>query len=136
GAQAEQRHHLLIHVIDGFAHVVQGTAVGRSLHRVGMCYFTVVATALSIAGSDPSGGAGIQADLKTFHQFGVYGEAVITLLTVQNTRTVSRVECMTPDLVIEQLEAVLEDIPPQAAKLGALGNAGIVRAIASRAREF
>ena len=52
--------------------------------------------ALTIAGSDPSGGAGIQADLKTFHQFGVYGEAVITLLTVQNTQGVSRVECLDP----------------------------------------
>ena len=48
--------------------------------------------ALTIAGSDPSGGAGIQADLKTFHQFGVYGEAVITLVTVQNTQRVDRVE--------------------------------------------
>ncbi len=56
--------------------------------------------ALSIAGSDPSGGAGIQADLKTFHQFGVYGEAVVTLLTVQNTVGVRRVEIMTPSLVI------------------------------------
>src|SRR5678815_2282756 len=67
--------------------------------------------ALTIAGSDPSGGAGIQADLKTFHQFGVYGEAVITLLTVQNTVRVSRVEAMDPALVLEQLAAVLEDIP-------------------------
>src|SRR5689334_18532106 len=92
--------------------------------------------ALTIAGSDPSGGAGIQADLKTFHQFGVYGEAVITLLTVQNTRTVSRVECVAPDLVTEQLQAVLDDIPPYAAKLGALGNAAIVNAVASLAREF
>jgi hydroxymethylpyrimidine/phosphomethylpyrimidine kinase len=72
--------------------------------------------ALTIAGSDPSGGAGIQADLKTFHQFGVYGEAVITLLTVQNTRRVSRVEIMDPSLVREQIEAVLEDIPPGAVK--------------------
>jgi hydroxymethylpyrimidine/phosphomethylpyrimidine kinase len=55
-----------------------------------------VPVALTIAGSDPSGGAGIQADLKTFHQFGVYGEAVITLLTVQNTVRVSRVEVMPP----------------------------------------
>lgn len=92
--------------------------------------------ALTIAGSDPSGGAGIQADLKTFHQFGVYGEAVITLLTVQNTRTVSRVESVSPDLVLQQLEAVLADIPPQAAKLGALGNREVVDAIASAAREF
>jgi hydroxymethylpyrimidine/phosphomethylpyrimidine kinase len=92
--------------------------------------------ALTIAGSDPSGGAGIQADLKTFHQFGVYGEAVITLLTVQNTQKVSRVECIAADLVTQQLEAVLEDIPPQAAKLGALGNLSIVEAVAKMARTF
>src|SRR3954452_532170 len=82
--------------------------------------------ALTIAGSDPSGGAGIQADLKTFHQFGVYGEAVLTLLTVQNTTSVGRVECLAPEFVIEQLRAVLDDIPPAAAKTGALGNAAIV----------
>lgn len=92
--------------------------------------------ALTIAGSDPSGGAGIQADLKTFHQFGVYGEAVITLLTVQNTRRVSRVELVDAALVIEQLEAVIEDIPPRAAKTGALGNAAITEAIAAAARSF
>ena len=86
--------------------------------------------ALTIAGSDPSGGAGIQADLKTFHQFGVYGEAVITLLTVQNTTRVSRVECMSASLVIEQIAAVLEDIPPHAAKTGALGNAELIEAVA------
>src|SRR5712692_1208574 len=92
--------------------------------------------ALSIAGSDPSGGAGIQADLKTFHQFGVYGEAVITLVTVQNTTRVSRVEIMPEDLVLEQIAAVLEDIPPGAAKTGALGSAGMVRAVARAAAEF
>lgn len=92
--------------------------------------------ALTIAGSDPSGGAGIQADLKTFHQFGVYGEAVITLLTVQNTVRVSRIHCMTATLVQEQLEAVLEDIPPQAAKSGALGSASVVRAVAKAASKF
>jgi len=95
-----------------------------------------IAIALTIAGSDPSGGAGIQADLKTFHQFGVYGEAVITLLTVQNTLRVERVECLPPDLVIEQLRAVLEDIPPQAAKTGALGNRAIVEAVAEAAADF
>ena len=83
--------------------------------------------ALTIAGSDPSGGAGIQADLKTFHQFGVYGEAVVTLLTVQNSVRVSRVEVMPVSLVLEQIEAVLEDIPPAAAKTGALGSAEMVR---------
>jgi hydroxymethylpyrimidine/phosphomethylpyrimidine kinase len=92
--------------------------------------------ALSIAGSDPSGGAGIQADLKTFHQFGVYGEAVVTLLTVQNTVRVERVECVPGELVLAQLRAVLEDIPPQAAKTGALGNREIVEAIAGAAGGF
>jgi len=92
--------------------------------------------ALTIAGSDPSGGAGIQADLKTFHQFGVYGEAVITLLTVQNTVRVSRVEVMPAELVLEQLRAVLEDIPPDAAKTGALGSVETVRAVARAAADF
>ena len=92
--------------------------------------------ALTIAGSDPSGGAGIQADLKTFHQFGVYGEAVVTLLTVQNSVRVSRVEVMAASLVLEQLQAVLEDIPPAAAKSGALGSAEVVRAVARAACDF
>lgn len=92
--------------------------------------------ALTIAGSDPIGGAGIQADLKTFHQFGVYGEAVVTLLTVQNSMRVARVECVPAELVLAQLAAVLEDIPPQAAKTGALGNRETVEAIASAARDF
>ena len=92
--------------------------------------------ALTIAGSDPSGGAGIQADLKTFHQFGVYGEAVITLITVQNTARVSRVETLPPDLVLEQLEAVLEDIPPAAAKTGAMGTPEMVEAVARAAARF
>ncbi|HTS26593.1 MAG TPA: bifunctional hydroxymethylpyrimidine kinase/phosphomethylpyrimidine kinase [Bryobacteraceae bacterium] len=92
--------------------------------------------ALTIAGSDPSGGAGIQADLKTFHQFGVYGEAAITLLTVQNSLGVFRVEVMSPDLVLEQIAAVVEDIPPGAAKTGALGSVEIVRAVARAAEDF
>ena len=92
--------------------------------------------ALTIAGSDPSGGAGIQADLKTFHQHGVYGTSVITLLTVQNTRRVSRVEVMAGELVRAQLDAVLEDVPPRAAKTGALGDAEVVAAIGDAARSF
>jgi hydroxymethylpyrimidine/phosphomethylpyrimidine kinase len=92
--------------------------------------------ALTIAGSDPSGGAGLQADLKTFHQFGVYGEAVITLVTVQNTVGVRRLECLAPDLVAQQIEAVLDDLPPAAAKTGALGNRAIVEAVAGLARRF
>ena len=92
--------------------------------------------ALTIAGSDPSGGAGIQADLKTFHQRGVYGMSVLTLLTVQNTRRVAAVECLDADFVLHQLDAVLYDIPPHAAKTGALGNSEIIRALAHRAGRF
>jgi hydroxymethylpyrimidine/phosphomethylpyrimidine kinase len=92
--------------------------------------------ALTIAGSDPSGGAGLQADLKTFHQFGVYGAAVVTLITVQNTVSVDRVETLDPDLVLAQLDAVLRDIPPKAAKTGALGNAQVMEAIAEAAKKF
>jgi hydroxymethylpyrimidine/phosphomethylpyrimidine kinase len=92
--------------------------------------------ALTIAGSDPCGGAGIQADLKTFHQFGVYGEAVITLITVQNTQHVAHVEPLLPQLVIDQIDAVLDDIPPHAAKLGALGTREIVEAVALAAGQF
>ena len=95
-----------------------------------------VPVALTIAGSDPSGGAGIQADLKTFHQFGAYGEAVITLLTVQNSVRVSRVEVMPAWLVEEQLAAVIEDIPPAAAKTGALGSLEVVEAISRAAADF
>lgn len=92
--------------------------------------------ALTIAGSDPSGGAGIQADLKAFHQFGVYGEAVVTLITVQNTRSVMKVEVLAPDLVAAQIAAVVDDVPPAAAKLGALGNLGVLEAVAHEARSF
>jgi hydroxymethylpyrimidine/phosphomethylpyrimidine kinase len=95
-----------------------------------------IPVALTIAGSDPSGGAGIQADLKTFHNRGVYGAAVIALLTVQNTQRVSAVEVVSPDLVSAQLDAVLEDIPPAAAKTGALGNKEIVELIARKAAGF
>jgi hydroxymethylpyrimidine/phosphomethylpyrimidine kinase len=96
----------------------------------------LIPRALSIAGSDPSGGAGIQADLKTFHQHKVYGMAVITLLTAQNTRGVQAVYVMKPTQVIRQLEAVLADIPPQAAKTGALGDEKVLRAVARAARKF
>ena len=96
----------------------------------------MIPTALTIAGSDPSGGAGIQADLKTFHQYRVYGMAVVTLLTVQNTRGVRAVYPLTPGQVTRQLEAVLSDIMPGAAKTGALGNAGIIRAVARCAKRF
>jgi len=90
----------------------------------------VIPIALTIAGSDPSGGAGIQADLKTFHQLRVYGTAVVSLITVQNSTRLSRVELIEPALVTEQANAVLEDTPPNAIKTGALGSAGIIAAVA------
>lgn len=96
----------------------------------------MVPVALTIAGSDPSGGAGIQADLKTFHQHGVYGTSVITLLTVQNTCGVNAVRVLDPEFVVSQLDAVIRDIPPKAAKTGALGNAGLIEALAERASKF
>ena len=86
---------------------------------------------LTIAGSDPSGGAGIQADLKTFAAFRVYGMAALTALTVQNTRGVRGFHALEPGFVMAQVEAVLDDIPPAAVKTGMLANAAIVRALAS-----
>ncbi|MDX2289664.1 MAG: bifunctional hydroxymethylpyrimidine kinase/phosphomethylpyrimidine kinase [Hyphomicrobiaceae bacterium] len=85
--------------------------------------------ALSIAGSDPSGGAGIQADLKTFAAFGVYGAAAITALTAQNTQGVSGVMPVNPDFVGQQIEAVASDISVQATKIGMLANVGIIQAV-------
>jgi hydroxymethylpyrimidine/phosphomethylpyrimidine kinase len=88
--------------------------------------------ALTIAGSDPAGGAGLQADLKTFHQFGIFGATVATLITVQNTVRLSRIETLSADLVGDQLDAVLEDLTPAAIKTGALGTPAVVEAIAAR----
>lgn len=96
----------------------------------------MTSVALTIAGSDPSGGAGIQADLKTFHQHGVFGTSVITLLTAQNTQGVTGIEILSPRFVLAQLDAVLADIPPVAAKTGALGNAEVIEALAERAPMF
>lgn len=92
--------------------------------------------ALTIAGSDPSGGAGLQADLKTFQQHGVYGMSVVTLLTVQNTQHVTDVRVLDAAFVAAQLDAVLADIPPVAAKTGALGSADVIALLADRAADF
>ena len=92
--------------------------------------------ALTIAGSDPSGGAGVQADLKTFHQHGAYGTAVITLLTAQSTRGVTKVAPCAVDLVIEQLDVLLADLTPNAAKTGALGTPELIAAVGGRAASF
>lgn len=87
--------------------------------------------ALTIAGSDPSGGAGIQADLKTFHTFGVYGATVITSLTVQNTCGVRSRDDVSPDLVVAQLVAVQDDLAVAAAKTGLLATVEQIEALAA-----
>lgn len=96
----------------------------------------MIPVALTIAGSDPSGGAGLEADLKTFHRFGVYGEAVVTLIAVQNTLGVTRVEPLPPSLVRDQIRAATSDIVPRAAKTGALGSPGVVDSVAECSLQF
>jgi hydroxymethylpyrimidine/phosphomethylpyrimidine kinase len=86
-------------------------------------------TALTIAGSDSGGGAGIQADLKTFAAHGVYGTSAITAITAQNTLGVQGWEAVSPDLVRAQIHAVISDIGADAVKIGMLANAAIVREV-------
>lgn len=88
--------------------------------------------ALTIAGSDPSGGAGIQADLKTFSALGAYGTAVITALTAQNTRGVTGVSVVDPAFVRQQLDTLVSDVAIDAVKIGMLADAGIAEVV----REF
>jgi len=94
----------------------------------------VRARLLTIAGSDSGGGAGIQADLKTFAAHGAYGMSVVTALTAQNTREVRSVLEVPPQMVADQIDAVLEDIGADAVKIGMLGSAAVIRAVAGRLR--
>ena len=93
-------------------------------------------TVLTIAGSDPSGGAGIQADLKTMEAFDVYGMSVITALTAQNTLGVSAVMNVEPAFVEKQLEAVLSDIQPDAVKIGMLPDRNIMEVVCKALDEY
>jgi hydroxymethylpyrimidine/phosphomethylpyrimidine kinase len=95
-----------------------------------------ISNVLSIAGSDPSGGAGIQADLKTFSALGVYGMAALSGLTAQNTCGVSAIEPLPPAFVAAQIDAVFADIRVDAVKLGMLGGADVVAAVADRLRRW
>ena len=97
---------------------------------------TSVPRALTIAGSDSGGGAGIQADLKTFSAFGVYGASAVTAVTAQNTLEVTDWLAMPAALVGKQIDAVLVDIGADAVKTGMLANAGIVREVAAKLREY
>src|SRR6266852_2337224 len=93
-------------------------------------------TALTIAGSDSSGGAGIQADLKTFAAFGVYGTSAITAITAQNTIGITAALTLPADLVTAQIEAVAGDITIHATKIGMLATAAIVEAVAAAIEEL
>ncbi|MEJ5338722.1 MAG: bifunctional hydroxymethylpyrimidine kinase/phosphomethylpyrimidine kinase [Aquificaceae bacterium] len=96
----------------------------------------MVPRALTIAGSDSGGGAGIQADLKTFTVLGVYGTSAITSITVQNTQGVYGVVDLPPDVVYEQIRVVVEDIGVDACKTGMLSNEEIIRAVAGAIRDL
>ncbi|MBW2480271.1 MAG: bifunctional hydroxymethylpyrimidine kinase/phosphomethylpyrimidine kinase [Deltaproteobacteria bacterium] len=86
---------------------------------------------LTIAGSDSGGGAGIQADLKTFSALGCYGMSVITALTAQNTRGVTGIHAVPPDFAVQQIEAVFSDMGADAVKIGMLYSAGLIEAVAA-----
>ncbi len=92
--------------------------------------------ALTIAGSDSSGGAGIQADLKTFQVLNVYGMSVITSITAQNTLGVKAIHDIPEDIVALQIDAVLEDINVDAAKTGMLSNANIINTVAEKVEQY
>src|SRR6476660_136333 len=93
--------------------------------------FRFMRIALTIAGSDSGGGAGIQADLKTFQRFGVFGTSAITAITAQNTRGVTRWEPVSADLVRAQIDSICEDLPPSAFKTGMLATGAIASAVAA-----
>ena len=93
-------------------------------------------TALTIAGSDSSGGAGIQADIKTMTMNGVYAMTAITALTAQNTTGVRAIQEATPAFLKEQLDAVFEDIFPDAVKIGMVSSSDLIRVIAERLRHY
>ena len=86
---------------------------------------------LTIAGTDPSGGAGIQADLKTFSALGAYGMSVITALVAQTTTGVGSVHAIPPDFLAEQLDVLLTDVPADAVKIGMLGDAEVIRVVSA-----
>ncbi len=96
----------------------------------------MTAIALTIAGSDSSGGAGIQADLKTFSALGVYGASVITALTAQNTQGVEAVHVVPPDFVLKQMRAVAADLAVGAIKIGMLATSAVIEAVAEGLKDF
>src|SRR5438876_4957292 len=96
----------------------------------------MTAIALTIAGFDSSGGAGIQADLRTFSALGVYGASAITALTAQNTLGVEAVQVVPPDFVLKQIEAVARDLRVGAIKIGMLATSAVIEAVAEGLKVF
>ena len=103
---------------------------------VGTIGTSPIKNVLSIGGSDPSGGAGIQADLKTFAANGVYGMAIISALTAQSTRGVKAIHCPDPGFVEAQIDCLFDDIQPAAVKIGMLANADIISRVAARLKHY
>src|SRR5699024_2477016 len=115
---------------------------GRQTGGTTLCRFTKVMrgihmrTALSIAGSDSSAGAGIQADLKTMTMNGVYGMTAITALTAQNTTGVTAISEVSPEFLAQQLDAVFTDIRPDAVKIGMVSSPALIEVIGERLRFY
>lgn len=103
------------------------------MHRIRS---TKMKTALTVAGSDCSGGAGIQADLKTMMAHGVYGMSAITALTAQNTMGVTGIMEATPEFLAQQIDAVFTDIRPDAVKIGMVSSAALIQVIAEKLKEY
>lgn len=96
----------------------------------------MIPNVLTIAGTDPSGGAGIQADLKTFSANGAYGMSVITALVAQTTTGVSRLQRVSPDFITDQLVTLLDDVRVDAVKIGMLDNADVIKAVVDVLRDY
>ena len=112
------------------------TAATKELHRLAAEMLASVKTVLTIAGSDCSGGAGIQADIKTITAHKIYASSVITALTAQNTTGVYGIMEVTPEFVARQIDCVFTDIRPDAVKIGMVSNADIIHVIAEKLKEY
>src|SRR5271156_6355719 len=110
--------------------VVSSIGEGCGDKRLSMSKAAQGQVAMTIAGSDPSGGAGLQADLKTFAALGVYGYSVITQVIAQNSWKVAEVEAVSPEMVEAQLDVLSLEFAPRALKTGALSNVNVVKAVA------
>ena len=117
-----------------------GTTFGRYIKLMRICPQgqgkDQMRTALTIAGSDSSGGAGIQADIKTMTANGVYAMSAITALTAQNTTGVTGIMEVTPSFLAEQLDCIFTDIFPDAVKTGMVSSSGLIETIASKLRQY